>query len=858
MITEPLPFEDAVRSLKRKGLLPTSLTSKQLKTVDARLRERAVFSARVYRVEQLQKISDILARKVNGELDNASARLELKEFNETLDYTAPEGEAGTIADLATDGRLNLILETNTALIQGAGRWQEGNTESILEAFPCQELRRVEPREHPRVSESGEPDEYWPERWEQEGGDFYDGRMIARKDDAICSRVSYFGLPYGPPHFNSGYDWVDIDRDESIALGVINEDTEVKPDDRDLNDDLEMTPDVRDEKLREALEEAGHEFDGDVLTARDAAVRAGDLPGHEFRGNQWTGGAGNRQTDSPAFKAWFGDSKVVDKDGNPLVVYHGTNSPDDFTVFERTGSHDSGWYGKGFYFTSNAGHASEYARGYAGAKMTDHARVFPVFVSLQNPIVAGDRNGVTSQIQKMGGNPNLEGGSLTRELQRLGFDGAIIKNGNEIVAFKPDQIKSAYGNKGTFDPKNADISASGDFDESKVTRDDKGRFASHLGVVDSHGAARSIELPITDLFETTHGEKFPDHTGTGGRWRAVGHKATWFTDPTDEERHAVEEHMAKKGFSITSHAVGGGASMTEKPFKVDQRGVPDWRKTGEARASSRLPALLIEPVKAGGYFDDSKHPRDEKGRFTDSGVAWESKGGKHSTEGWSQTGGSEKAIKISHAEHGEHWLPARGVKLENGRIVVTDRGRDILDSKILQRRDEFQERLADAQADTAKIEAGESLNIQRHENGDITLSGGKVERETEKAVLLSHPEFENMWLPKSQVTMEGDKARIPAWLADQKLVTMHTEVETRITGETEKAYKVDVDVQRPDGEPYGATVFLPKSLVKNVGYVGLEDNWNTHHITIPRWLKAAKEAEFEAMHSGGGFTFRLMW
>src|SRR5690606_8525210 len=29
-----------------------------------------------------------------------------------------------------------------------------------------------------------------------------------------------------------------------------------------------------------------------------------------------------QTDTPAFKEWFGDSKIV-KDGKPLVVYHGT-------------------------------------------------------------------------------------------------------------------------------------------------------------------------------------------------------------------------------------------------------------------------------------------------------------------------------------------------------------------------------------------------------------------------------------------------------------------------------------------------------------------------------------------------------
>ena len=32
-----------------------------------------------------------------------------------------------------------------------------------------------------------------------------------------------------------------------------------------------------------------------------------------------------QTQTPAFKKWFGDSKVVDEDGNPLVVYHGTIS-----------------------------------------------------------------------------------------------------------------------------------------------------------------------------------------------------------------------------------------------------------------------------------------------------------------------------------------------------------------------------------------------------------------------------------------------------------------------------------------------------------------------------------------------------
>ena len=39
-----------------------------------------------------------------------------------------------------------------------------------------------------------------------------------------------------------------------------------------------------------------------------------------------------QTETKQFKRWFGDSKVVDRDGEPLVVYHATDA--EFTVFDR--------------------------------------------------------------------------------------------------------------------------------------------------------------------------------------------------------------------------------------------------------------------------------------------------------------------------------------------------------------------------------------------------------------------------------------------------------------------------------------------------------------------------------------------
>lgn len=37
------------------------------------------------------------------------------------------------------------------------------------------------------------------------------------------------------------------------------------------------------------------------------------------------------TDTLAFKNWFRNSKVVDSDGDPLVVYHGTGK--DFDIFD---------------------------------------------------------------------------------------------------------------------------------------------------------------------------------------------------------------------------------------------------------------------------------------------------------------------------------------------------------------------------------------------------------------------------------------------------------------------------------------------------------------------------------------------
>ncbi|MEI6731153.1 MAG: hypothetical protein WCK90_00580, partial [archaeon] len=65
-----------------------------------------------------------------------------------------------------------------------------------------------------------------------------------------------------------------------------------------------------------------------------------IPREEHLGNEFDESKHPREADgrfasgpnSPAFKAWFAGSKIVDPDGNPLVVYHGTGA-DDFSVFQ---------------------------------------------------------------------------------------------------------------------------------------------------------------------------------------------------------------------------------------------------------------------------------------------------------------------------------------------------------------------------------------------------------------------------------------------------------------------------------------------------------------------------------------------
>ena len=82
-------------------------------------------------------------------------------------------------------------------------------------------------------------------------------------------------------------------------------------------------------------------------------------------------------ESASFKKWFKGSQVKDKDGNPLVVYHGTNENfnNDFAFDKKLigSANDDGFYGRGFYFATHKGEARYYGN-----------NVIPVYLSLKNP------------------------------------------------------------------------------------------------------------------------------------------------------------------------------------------------------------------------------------------------------------------------------------------------------------------------------------------------------------------------------------------------------------------------------------------------------------------------------------------
>lgn len=141
--------------------------------------------------------------------------------------------------------------------------------------------------------------------------------------------------------------------------------------------------------------------------------------------------------------WFGNSKVVAADGQPLVVYHG--SDEKFDTFDTEPQGKNHWqsnseaHGGGFFFADKKRYV----------KM--HKEVYPVYLKMENPLVefASD---YYYAVDKFDSNSAM----YLREAKLNGHDGIIMSSptGSMYVVFEPNQIKSISAK--SFDSSSATI------------------------------------------------------------------------------------------------------------------------------------------------------------------------------------------------------------------------------------------------------------------------------------------------------------------------------------------------------------------------------------------------------------------
>ena len=192
---------------------------------------------------------------------------------------------------------------------------------------------------------------------------------------------------------------------------------------------------------------------------------------------------SRQTETPEFKQWFKDSKVVDQTGKPLMVYHGTSNAEvndnGITIFAST-KNIAGW------FTPDA----DLANSYTEVHSADYdeigesgQQIYPVYLSIANPlridfdIREESRNNhlLIKLSKKLGVDIDqyfstpyyqyawevINDPMFVEAITKAGYDGIIAPENGAITyaALHPTQIKSAIGNNGQFNPANPDITKS---------------------------------------------------------------------------------------------------------------------------------------------------------------------------------------------------------------------------------------------------------------------------------------------------------------------------------------------------------------------------------------------------------------
>jgi GGDEF domain-containing protein len=201
-----------------------------------------------------------------------------------------------------------------------------------------------------------------------------------------------------------------------------------------------------------------------------------------------------RTDTPEFRAWFGESKVVDEQGQPLVVYHSTDAAD-ITRFRSKGY--SGLNTDGNASDPAMAQTSRLGHWFSHRDITPETQqniVYPVYLTIEHPYKT-NLDSLVDEIKDIG-----SGTALKRKLMAEGYDGIILEDtefgGMSYVAFRPEQIKSTF-NRGTYSKSSQNILyQSGDGRVHQVKNDGEAPEAiGHMGAADS---LDNMNPPVADM------------------------------------------------------------------------------------------------------------------------------------------------------------------------------------------------------------------------------------------------------------------------------------------------------------------------------------------------------------------------
>lgn len=213
--------------------MPTGLSTKELRELGAEVLARSVFAARATSAVFASRLKEVVEEAAGERMSEGQARTAMYEVLDALGYDVERGGfpgeelepgiKGSIQDLRSFRRMDLIIRTQLQLMQGAGQQWRGQQPDMLEAFPAWELVRIEERVVPRD---------WESRWKIAGGFVVKQRMIALKGDPVWGEIGSYenfddalGVDHPPFAFLSGMGWRAVSGAEVDAMGVTGPDGE---------------------------------------------------------------------------------------------------------------------------------------------------------------------------------------------------------------------------------------------------------------------------------------------------------------------------------------------------------------------------------------------------------------------------------------------------------------------------------------------------------------------------------------------------------------------------------------------------------------------------------------------------------